>query len=231
LETTSRLYVRPIDRFEATPITGTEGGSSPFFSPDGQSVGFFAEGKLKRVSLSGGSPLTVCSAPANRGGSWGLDNTIIFAPSLFKGLFRVLVAGGTPTPLTSLDRKKGEFGHRYPEILPGGKAVLFTIMTGASFDEARIGVLSLETGERRVLVEGGTYARYAPSGHLVYARAGGLLAVPFDLKRLQVTGPPVSILEGVSMGSAFGVAQFSASANCTLAYVPGGLSGAEGTLL
>jgi serine/threonine-protein kinase len=228
---TNQLYVRPIDRFEAAPIPGTAGAGSPFFSPDGQSVGFFAEGKLKKVSLGGGATLTLCGAPNNRGGGWGPDDTIIFAPSIITGLFRVSAAGGTPAPLTTVDREKGEFGHRWPETLPGGKAVLFTILTGTSFDDARIGVLSLETGERRVLVQGGTYARYVPTGHVVYARAGGLLAVPFDLKRLEVTGPPVSILDGVSMNPTYGSAEFSISAEGSLAYVPGGSSGGERMLL
>ena len=133
--------------------------------------------------------MSLCSAPVGRGGSWGPDDTIIFAPSATSGLFRVSTAGGTPKPLTVPDRKKGEVSHRWPEILPGGKARLFTIWTGSSFDDARIGVLSLKTGEQRVLVEGGTYPRYVSSGHVVYARAGGLLAVPFDLRRLEVTGP------------------------------------------
>ena len=134
-------------------------------------------------------------------------------------------------PLTIPDRKKGGDSHRWPEILPGGKAVLFTIGTGTDYNDARIGLLSLEKGERRVLVEGGTYARYVPSGHLVYAHAGGLLAVPFDLKRLEVTGTPVSILESVSMSSFTGTAQFSFSDDGSLAYVFGGLSVGERTLL
>jgi serine/threonine-protein kinase len=153
----SQLYVRAIDRFEATPVPGTEGAESPFFSPDGQSVGFFAEGKLKKVSLNGGAPLTVCSAPANRGGSWGPDDTITFTPApAVSGLYRVSAAGGRPKPLTTPDRKKGEISHRWPEILPGGNEVLFTIWTSISnLDKQRIGVLSLRTGERRVLFEGG----------------------------------------------------------------------------
>src|SRR5207247_2989510 len=154
--------------------------------------------------------------------------------------FRVSAAGGTPKPLTILDRKKGEASHRWPEILPGGKAVLFTNWSGgANFDDSRIAVQSLETGERRTLLEGGTYARYVPSGHLVYAHAGGLvyahagglLAVPFDLKRLEVTGAPVSILEGVSMSSFTGAAQFTFSGDGSLAYVSGGLSVGERTVL
>ncbi|HYV29550.1 MAG TPA: protein kinase, partial [Candidatus Binatia bacterium] len=226
-----QLYVRPIDRLEATAIPGTEGAESPFFSPDGQWLGFFAEGKLKKVSLSGGAPLTLCSAPLNRGASWGPDDNIILTLSFgVSGLFQVSAAGGTPKPLTIPDGKKGEGSHRWPEILPGGKAVLFTNWGGGSFDDARIAVQSLETGERRTLLEGGTYARYVPSGHLVYARARGLLAVPFDLKRLEVTGAPVSILEGVSMSST-GAAQFSFSGDGSLAYVSGGLGIGERTLL
>jgi serine/threonine-protein kinase len=227
----TQLYVRAIDRFEATPIPGTEGAESPFFSPDGQSVGFFAQGKLKTVFLSGGAPLTLCSVSLGRGGSWGPDGSIIFAPG-YSGLFRVSTAGGTPKPLTALDRKKGEFSHRWPEILPGSKAVVFTMWNGsANLDDERIGVLSLKTGEQRVLVQGGAHARYVPSGHLVYAGARGLLAVPFDLKRLEVTGAPVSILGDVSIQPVTGSAEFSISGDGSLAYVPGGSSISERTLL
>ncbi len=186
---TQQLYLRSMNSFDARPIPSTDGAESPFFSPDGQWLGFFAEGKLRKVSLSGGAALTLCSAPADRGASWGPDDTIIFAPSFSSGLFRVSAAGGTPKPLTTPEHKNGEISHRWPEILPGGKAVLFTIWAGTGVDDLRIGVLSLETGERRVLVEGGTYARYVPPGYMVYARAGGLLAVPFDLKRLEVMVP------------------------------------------
>jgi serine/threonine-protein kinase len=108
--------------------------------------------------------------------------------------------------------------------------VLFTIFTGAGLDNARIGVMSLETGERRILVRAGAYARYCPSGHLVYARAGGLMAVPFDLRRLEVTGPPVSVLDGVSMNPTWFSAEFSSSSDGSLAYVPGGARIADRTL-
>lgn len=219
----TQLYLRSMpERFEATPIPGTEGAETPFFSPDGQSVGFFAEGKLKKVSLSGGAPLTLCTAPLNRGASWGPDDTIIFTPAAaISGLFKVSAAG----------RKKGEITHRWPEILPGGKALLFTTTKGGSYYNAQISLLSLETGQQRVLVEGGTYARYVPSGHLVYARAGGLLAVPFDLKRLEVAGPPVSILEDVSMSPLTGAAEFSFSTDGSLAYIHAGPGAGEGILL
>jgi serine/threonine-protein kinase len=117
----TQLYLRAIDRFEATPIPGTDGAESPFFSPDGQSVGFFAEGKLRKVSLRGGAPLTLCSAPDSRGGSWGPDDTIIFAPSLTSGLFRISAAGGTPKSLTVPDRNKGEYAHRWPKFCPAAR--------------------------------------------------------------------------------------------------------------
>jgi serine/threonine protein kinase len=229
---TPQLFLRLIDRFEPTPIPGTDGAETPFFSPDGESVGFFAGGKLKKVSLSGGAPLTLCSAQSNRGASWGPDHTIIFTPTLtLSDLFVVSDAGGTPKSLISPDRNKGEYSFRWPQFLPGGKAAIFTIWTSTRFDDSQIGVVSLETGERRVLIEGGAYARYVPSGHLVYARSSGLLAVPFDLARLQVTGSPVSILEGVSMDPSTGATEFSSSPDGTLAYVPGGWSVAESTLV
>src|ERR1700737_1951149 len=126
---------------------------------------------------------------------------------------------------------QGEISHRWPEILPDGKTLLFSVWSGGSFDDARIESLSLHTRERRTLIEGGTYARYEPSGHLVYARAGGLVAVPFDLKSLEVRGSPVTILEGVGTNPASGWAEFSTSTDGSLAYVPGGSSVSERTLL
>lgn len=216
----TQLYVRSIGGSEATPIAGTQGADEPFFSPDGRWVAFFADGRLKKASLSGGAPVTICSAPANRGASWGPDDTIILTPSAGLGLFRVSAAGGEPQVLTTTDRKKGEYGHRWPEILPGGKAVIFTLWTPGGFDGARIVALSLETGERRTLVDGGTYARYVSSGHLLFARSQGLFAVPFDLHRLEVTGPPIAVLKDVSMNPTSGAAQFSVGGG-SLAYVPG----------
>jgi tRNA A-37 threonylcarbamoyl transferase component Bud32 len=228
----AQLFLRFMDHFDATAIPGTEGAETPFFSPDGESVGFFAEGKLKKVSLSGGAPLTLCSAPSSRGASWGTDHTIIFTPTLtVSDMFAVSDAGGTPKSLIAPDRSKGEYSYRWPQILPGGEAAIYTIWTSTRFDDAQIGLVILKAGERRVLIEGGAYARYVPSGHLVYARSGGLLAVPFDLARLQVTGSPVSILEGVSMNPATGATDFSTAVDGSLAYVQGGWSVAESTLV
>ncbi len=170
-----QLYLRRMDRLEATAIPGTEGGHGPFFSPDGQSVGFFVGSRLKRVSVSGGAPQIFASVtPIMRGASWGPDDTIIFTVDPDTGLSRISAVGNTLPPdafsdtpnipvegqiLTTPDPIKGEYNHRWPQFLPGGKAVLFTIGTGDSFDEASIGVLSLETGKIDVLLDGGTKPR------------------------------------------------------------------------
>jgi serine/threonine protein kinase/Tol biopolymer transport system component len=216
-----RLYVRAMDRFEATPIPGTDGGLGPFFSPDGQWVGFWADRKLKKVSLTGGQPLTICDAAGFRGASWGTDGTILFSPYGNAPLLRVSEKGGEPKPATKLDPQKREFTHRWPRILPGGKAAIFTIhgATG-NYDSARIALLMLETGKWRTLLEGGTDARYVPTGHLVYLRAGSLFAVPFDLGRLEVTGPPVPVLDGMNFHGGAGFAFYDFSAAGSLVYMP-----------
>jgi eukaryotic-like serine/threonine-protein kinase len=219
----TQLYLRLMDRFEATPLQGTEGATDPFLSPDGQWVGFFAEGRLKRVSVQGGAPMTLCEATTDRGASWGTDDTIVFSPEATSGLMRIPASGGLPQVLTVPDKEKGERTHRWPEILPGGKAVLFTIGTLNSpgyYDDARIGVLSLETGQRQILIEGASLARYAATGHLIYARAGALMAAPFDLGRLRVTGPAIPVLQGVAVDTTTGAAHFSVSDDGSLVYVP-----------
>ena len=224
----TQLYVRPMDQFEATPIPGTEGGSGPFFSPDSQWVGFFAEGMLKKVSLSGGRPLSICEAAPRtaRGASWGSDDTIIF--KVGSGLFRVsAAAGATPTLVTEgvgiLDV--------WPELLPGGKDLLFTNMARGNFDDARIALLSLETEGVTVLDETGTNPRYARSGHLVFARAGNLLAAPFDRARREITGPPVTVVESAAGNAATGSMHFSISSAGSLVYVPGAGRATQATLV
>ena len=229
-----RLHVRALDQPTATPIPGTEGATTPFFSPDGQWVGFEVANTLKKVSLSGGQPTTICKLIAgsgSHGASWGADDTIVFNTG--PGLSRVSAVGGTPQILTIPDRARREKTHRYPEVLPGGKAVIFMAANAdiTSFDDARIEVLSLETGARRVLIEGAMYARYAPTGHLVYARAGALFAVPFDLARLEVTGTAVHLLDGVATAPEGGAAQFVFSQGGSLVYVPGGSTQVDHTLL
>jgi len=219
--TNRKLYVRPIDQLESRPIPGTEDAVTAFFSPDGEWVGFYAMAsvKLKKVRLDGGLPITLCDAQNPWGASWGTDDTILFAPGDASGLSRVSASGGAQSVVTTPDATQGETSHRWPEILPDGKSALFTILTGPSVDGARIGLLSLETGEYRVLVDGGSFARYVPTGHLVYGSERVLLAAAFDLERLELTGSPVPILEGVWTNLTFGTAHFALSREGTLAYV------------
>ncbi len=175
--------------------------------------------------------------PITRGASWGPDDTIIFAVDPDTGLSRISAVGNTLPPdafsdvpsvpvdgqiLTTPEPTEGEYSHRWPHFLPGGKAVLFTIGTGDSFDEASIAVLSLETGKMDVLLDGGTNPRYAPTGHIVFGRASALLAVPFDLERLERTGDPVTVVEGI-LTEPGGAAHFTFSGDGSLAYVPGGM--------
>src|SRR4029077_14890718 len=173
-----------------TPLSGTDGAANPFFSPDGQWIAFFAGAKLKKVSVAGGAPLTLCDAAAGRGGSWGEDGTIVFEPAASPStmLLRVSAAGGKPEPFTTL--ADVESTQRYPQVLPGGKAVLYMSRnsTGGQYDDANLVVQQLPTGARRIVQRGAYYGRYVPSGHLVYIHEGTLFAVPFDLDRLEVTG-------------------------------------------
>jgi serine/threonine-protein kinase len=221
---TTQLYLRQLDQQTSTPIPGTENAVQPFFSPDGEWVGFFADGKMRKVPLGGGPATALCDAPIPHGASWVSDDTIIYAPHLGSGLMRISSSGGTPQTLTVTDVKGQELSHRWPQILPGNKALLFTIqvMTQASYDEARIAVLSLETGKWRTLLEGGSYARYVPPGRIVYARAGALMAVPFDVTRLQLAGPPAPVQEGViTTAATSGGAEYDVAESGLLAYVPG----------
>jgi serine/threonine-protein kinase len=216
------IFVRRMDQLQASALTGTDGARNIFFSPDGQWIAFFTDGKLKKVSITGGAAITLCDAPEDRGGDWGEDGNIIFAAGSREGLSRVSAAGGTSEPLTTLLAAQGEVTHRWPQVLPGGRAVLFVSHTGGNnFDAASLVVQSLATGERKAVHRGGTYGRYLPSGHLVHVQQGTLFAAPFDLKRLEMTGPAAPVLEGVSYSSGTGGAQFTYSSDGRLVYVSG----------
>jgi serine/threonine-protein kinase len=221
------LFVREIGELEAKLLPGTEGARGPFFSLDGRWVGFSAENKLKRIALAGGSPLTITEAPSLRGATWTVDDIIVFAATTESALWKVRAAGGAAEPITQIDTDEDEIAHRWPEALPGGKAVLFTIFRKSNLDPS-IAVLSLETGELEPLLEGATHARYAKTGHLLCGTAeGALLAVPFDLTRLQVTGPPVSILDDLAVRAVIGGAEFSVSDDGTLVYLSGTIGGSN----
>ena len=216
----SQMYSRASDQVDAVPIRGTEGGTHPFFSPDGQWIGFnSSDGKLKKVPVGGGAPLTLCDAPVLRGATWLPDDSIVFRPGTAQGLWRVSASGGKPVELTKTDGKT-EIAHLWPHVLPGGKAIVFAIQRGqADFNNFSIGLLQLDTNERRVLVEGGSHPHFLP-GYLLFARAGVVLAVPFDLRTLQVKGVPVAVIEGVVTGPN-GMAQLSVSGVGSVAYASG----------
>jgi serine/threonine protein kinase/Tol biopolymer transport system component len=219
-----RLFTRRLDQSSATELAGTQGAYEPFFSPDGQWVAFFAGGKLQKISVEGGSAITLCNATQPRGGSWGEDGNIIAALNFTVGLSRIPSAGGSPTAVTDL--QNGEGTHRWPQILPGGKAVLFTASpTGGAFDGANIEVMSLADHRRKTLVRGGTFGRYLPSGHLVYVNRGTLFAVPFDVDRLEVHGTPAPVLDQVGYNAGQGYAQLDFSQTGTLIYRSGGAGG------
>jgi serine/threonine-protein kinase len=217
----AQLYVRRLDQLHAAVLSGTDDAESPFFSPDGQWIAFFAAGKLKKISVAGGAAVTLCDARAGRGGAWDEKGRIVFSPDGSRGvtLWRVSSSGGTPEPLTSL--AADESVQRWPQVLPGGNAVLFTSSGNRAFNDADLVIQPLPTGVRKVIQRGGYYGRYLPSGHVVYIHDGTLFAEPFDRDRLEVTGQAVQVLEGVSSTADSGAAQFAVSANGTLVYLPG----------
>ena len=222
-----QLYVRRLNQLQAEPLLGTDDALSPFFSPDGQWIGFFARGKLKKIAVTGGAAVTLADAMSNRGGAWSEDDTIVFSPNQTTGtrLLRISSAGGTAEPLTSL--AEGEVIQVWPQVLPGGKAVLYTSSgTTGAYNDADLVVQVLPNGPRKVVQRGAITAGISPSGHLVYIHDGTLFAAPFDLDRLEVTGQPVPALGGVKSNLITGGAQFAASANGTLVYLPGQVTGA-----
>ena len=222
--TTRRLYVREIGQLEATPLRGTEGGNAPFFSPDGESVGFrtLSGDILKRVSVLGGPAVTIAELGAAPGGmSWGPDDSIVYMTVATDGLMRVPAVGGEPEVLTRVDAEQGsETDHRWPEVLPNGRGVLFTAWSGSD-ETSRLAVVSLESGEITYLLPGGSNPHYSPTGHIVYGVGGTLRAVGFDAERLELTSNnPVPVVENVRTTSQ-GAASFSLANDGSLVYVSG----------
>jgi len=225
----SHLYLRRMDQSEAKPITGTEGAISPFLSPDNKWVGFWTDGKLKKVPVEGGVPSTLCDAPILYGANWGRDSGIVFVDGSGTGLSRVSAEGGKPEILTKPDPKREEKSHRLPTWLPNGKAVLFTIMRHGYDRQPWLALLRLDTREWRVLLQDAADARYVSTGHLVYLRQGTLMAVRFDLARLEVIGQPVALVENVMQAFHLAVTQnasagqFGISDIGSLIYAAGGI--------
>jgi DNA-binding winged helix-turn-helix (wHTH) protein/Tol biopolymer transport system component len=215
-----QLYMRSLDSLAAVPLAGTAGGHYPFFSPDGRAIAFFKRGQLVTLNLASGK-LSGSRGPF-RTGIWAPDGSIYLGRAWPEGLGVRAPAGGEVRSLTTL--APGDIAHGWPDLLPDGRHLLFTVVRGENVDDARTEVLSLDSGERRTVMEGGHGARYLPTGHLVCAREGSLIAVGFDPQSLRVQGSPVRVLEGVGSISMFGAHPlFSVSNSGTLAYYPGGL--------
>jgi serine/threonine-protein kinase len=230
----SQLFLRRLDQLETMPIPGTQGADSPFFSPDGTWIGFWANGELRKLRAPDGPASAIArvpgagSAPRIFGASWGEGDVIVFATA--DGLWRVPASGGRPERVTMLN--DAEYAHYLPQTLPGGDAVLFTLArTRFRWDDAQIVVRSLATGQQMILLDDGADARYVPTGHVVFVRRGTLMAAPFDLARLELTGGPVAVIDGVmqavnrtNTGADSGAGQFALAARGTLAYATGGIA-------
>ena len=226
----SQLFLRDLGSLETHPLSGTDGALSPFFSPDGLWIGFFAGGALKKVPIAGGAVRTITEAAIGFGATWGPDNTIVFAPNNASELWRVSAEGGQAEAVTTLDATRGEFSHRWPEILPDGKSVVFTVGTQGSWDDAEIVIQTIGNSDRHAVVQGGTSPHFSATGHLLYTRAGVLHSVPFDGRR-QRGG--AQVIKGVSrtVQSSDGAAQFSISHSGSLVYVPASGRDDEKTLV
>ena len=220
-----KIFLRALDDPRMFPLDGTEHAEGPFFSPDGRWLGFIADDKLRKISVDGGTPLTICGGVAtHRGASWGSGDVIVFSPANDTPLMMVPGSGGAPTPITTLDVAAKERTHRWPQVLPRGDVVLFTVGyldRSENYEESPIDAVRIATGERKRILEGASFARYLESGHLIFARGGFLFAVPFDSDSLEVRGTPVPVMEGVMGNRNSGLAYMDVSAGGLLAFIPG----------
>ena len=227
---TSHILVRSVDQVEARVLPDTEGANFPFFSPDGKWIGFFRNQSILKIPSSGGPPIELAATAtvtAARGGTWSRDGFIYFAPNVAVGLSRVSQNGGAVTAVTKLDFARDERTHRWPQALPDGSAVLFTCDTAASpeyYDDARIEAVRPSTGERRVILEGSSQARYGSGGRIVFARGGSLYSVAFDPHALATRGTPEVVVQGVATDVSSGAVQFALSSNGAAIWEPGGAS-------
>jgi serine/threonine-protein kinase len=220
----TQLATRLVDESKATVLAGTENATYPFFSPDSQWVAFFAENKMKKISVQGGAAVTLCDANG-RGGAWVGDGTIVAVLDA-RHVFRVPEAGGTPQMIPIKYDDKGQLRYRWPQMLPGGKAFLVSVGTPGAYDDGTIAVVWLNSGEMKFVQRGGYYGRYLPSGHLIYVHQGTLFAVPFDLDKMETRGTPLPILDDILANAGPGTAYLDFSQTGTFLYSSG--KGVEG---
>jgi Tol biopolymer transport system component len=213
-----QLWIRALDSLESRPLAGTEYAFAPFWSPDSKWIAFFStNGKLKKVEASGGLVEVLCDAQFGRGGTWNQDGLIIFAPNVGQPLFQVAATGGAPTPITQLDASRQENSHRWPQFLPDGKHYLFFLRAAAP-SATGLYVGTVGSNERQLLVSSPTNGLYAPPGYLVFGQGDNLMAQPFDVARMRLTGEPALVARGASATSAANFLDFSVSQTGTLVY-------------
>jgi serine/threonine-protein kinase len=231
---TALLYVRALDQLKAEPVPGSEGAIGPFFSPDGNWVGFFARARLLKVPATGGSIVDLCPVEGNtRGAAWGTDGYIYFVPGATVGIQRIAAGGGQPQPFTTLQAEAKERTHRWPQIMPDGKHVLFTVGSSDSpeyYDDSEIDAVSIGTGQRTMILKGASRAAYSSTGHLIYARGGALYSVGFDPVRLQTSGAATPVVTNVAGDTSSGSAFFDMSGG-DLLYVSGPSINEHGSLI
>lgn len=218
----SRLWLRHLNVTAAGPLRGTDGARYPFWSPDSRSIGFFAEGKLKRIDIDGGSVQTLTIAAGGRGGTWNRDGVILFAPLVGSAIFRVAAGGGDAIAVTQLAPQQN--AHRFPLFLPDGRHFLYYALSSVP-ERGGVYIGELGRSESRRLLDSDAAAVYASTGHLLFARQGSVFAQAFDARRFQLTGDPFHVAEQLAVNVADNVAGLSASAAGPLVYRPGGTSG------
>src|SRR5277367_3479333 len=223
-----QLYVRELDKVAAVQLDGGAGVGAPFFSAASQWIGFFADGNLKKISVRGGAPVVLCDAVGSRGGDWGADGSLIFPNQFTSALYRVSADGGTPVQVTHFDAARFETTHRWPQFLPGQKAVLFTASSDNNFfGHGSVDVAPLDTGVPKVLVENAYFGRYLAGGYLAYVSQGTVFVAPFDASALKITGTAIPVMQGVNYDMSNGSAQFSASRDGTAVHLDGGSAGQD----
>jgi serine/threonine-protein kinase len=234
--TKTALRLRRLDTLDAIDVPESLGARGPFFSPDGQWVGFFSRGRLMKAPVTGGAPTGIGPVRDARGGAWGGEDEIVFSADTQGGLMKVSARGGTPEPLTTAEPKARERSHRWPTFLPETHSVLFAVQRfGEEYDESTIEAVSLRTKSRKVIHKGGAYPRYARSGHLLFARRGVLYAARFDAEDLELRGAPRPVLDGLMANTGNeavgdGSAQFDVSASGALLYRTGRVAPREAQL-
>jgi len=222
----SLLWMRPLDLLATQPLAGTENPSFPFWSPDSRFIGFFADGKLKRIDPSGGPPQTLCDAPNSRGGAWNREGVMLFAPVPDGPLYRVSASGGLPTPVTRFDPSRGETSHRWPFFLPDGKRFLYLVASfGGEREKTGIYVGSLDSKEEKFLLRANSSLAYAPPGYLLFLRERNLVAQPFNAKGIRITGDPLPVAEEIQFFPQTYSTLFSVSENGVLLYQDRSASG------